>query len=85
LVLADIPTFRELWRDAALFAGPRGSIEFTARIARLTADPDLRERLSEAARRRAAQFKLSRQAQAFAELYGSLPSRNRSQLLSGVS
>jgi glycosyltransferase involved in cell wall biosynthesis len=85
LVLADIPTFRELWRDAALFAGPRGSIEFTACIARLTADPGLRERLSEAARRRAAQFTLSRQAQAFAELYGSLPSRNRSQLLSGVS
>lgn len=53
LVLSDIPTFRELWEGAALFADPRDAGGFAAAIARLEASPDLRAALGEAARARA--------------------------------
>ncbi len=49
LVLADIPTFRELWEGAALFVGATDAAGFAAAIARLADDPALRRQLAVAA------------------------------------
>ncbi|MCW3796583.1 glycosyltransferase family 4 protein [Sphingomonas sp. BN140010] len=54
LVLSSIPTFHELWTDAALFAD--SPHEIAAAVDRLAADPVERRRLGESARRRAARF-----------------------------
>lgn len=69
LVLADIPTFREIWDGAALFAAPREPQEFAGLINRLAEDGDLRARLGGAAQRRALGLTRARQAEAMASLY----------------
>ena len=61
LVLADIPSLRELWNGAALYAEPRDPAAFARAIDQLAADSDQRTRLGAAARRRAARFGLARQ------------------------
>jgi phosphatidylinositol alpha-mannosyltransferase len=53
LVLSDIPTFREIWGDAALFVPPHDPPAARAAINRLIADPELRLLLAEGARCRA--------------------------------
>ena len=75
LVLSDIPTFRELWGGAALFAPARDAAGFVAAIERCLAEPALRRRLSNAARRRAAGYTGERMAAAMAGHYGSLRAR----------
>ena len=49
LVLADIPTFRELWQGAALFVPPGDADGFADAIATLAGDARLRRRLALAA------------------------------------
>lgn len=46
LVLADIPTFRELWEGAALFVPATDAAGFAAAIARLAHDAALRRQLA---------------------------------------
>jgi glycosyltransferase involved in cell wall biosynthesis len=58
LVLADIPTFRELWEGAALFAATDSPAAFARHFDALAAEPDLAARLGEAARRRAGRYSL---------------------------
>ncbi|MDB5623990.1 MAG: hypothetical protein JWR39_2553 [Devosia sp.] len=72
LVLADIPTYRELWDGVALFAGPHDPDGFAARINQLAADPDLRAELAAAAQERAQRFSVGAQAAAMADLYRNL-------------
>lgn len=55
LVLADMPTFRELWDGAALFVEPSAD-QIAATVDLLAATPDERERLGQAARERAARY-----------------------------
>jgi glycosyltransferase involved in cell wall biosynthesis len=45
LVLSDIPTYRELWEGAALFAKPDSPASFSQAINRLIAEPELRREL----------------------------------------
>jgi glycosyltransferase involved in cell wall biosynthesis len=59
LVLADIPTFRELWHGAAVFVPPRDASAWTKAISDLMAAPDQRAALGEAAHRRAMRYSLS--------------------------
>lgn len=61
LVLADIPTFRELWEGAALFASATDAAAFAAAIARLAEDAALRGQLSAQAARIAHRFTPARQ------------------------
>jgi len=76
LVLSDIPTYRELWDEAALFAAPGDARAFAARINQLARDPRLRARMAQAARHRAARFSLDAQARAMAALFaGALQER----------
>lgn len=69
LVLADIPTYRELWQDAALFFDPRDAQSLARAVNTVSLDDRLRAELSAAARRRAEIYSLERQARRFARLY----------------
>ena len=69
LVLSDIPTHRELWRDAALFVDARDADGFAAAICRLLGDREYRGMLSDAARRRAARYTPARMAEAMTSVY----------------
>jgi glycosyltransferase involved in cell wall biosynthesis len=70
LVLSDIPTYRELWDGAALFADPRDPRSFADAINRLIAEPDLRAALSRHARDVSRLFTLERQVEAMGRIYG---------------
>lgn len=69
LVLGDIPSLREIWRDAAIFVPPREP----AAIARVTneviANAPLRHELGQRARRRADEFSAERMAKGYRETY----------------
>jgi len=69
LVLADIPTFRELWQDAAMFVVPGDVDALRSALAWLAADSDACVALQRAARRRARRYDLGRMATSYAELY----------------
>ncbi len=69
LVLADIPSFRELWHDAAFFADPRCGAGFGAALDRLAGNDNERRRLGEAARARSADFAPARQRDGVLEAY----------------
>lgn len=64
LLLADIPTYRELWDQAALFADPRDAGAFAAALDALAADPERAVRLGQAARERAGRYTFRAQADA---------------------
>ncbi|WP_126979252.1 glycosyltransferase family 4 protein [Frigidibacter oleivorans] len=72
LLLADIPTFRELWDEAALFFPPGDAEALTDAANRIAADPGLQRRLGEAARDRARRFLPEAQARAMIDLYARL-------------
>ncbi|HEU0257151.1 MAG TPA: glycosyltransferase family 1 protein [Microbacteriaceae bacterium] len=61
VVVSDIPIFREIGGDAALYAEPGDAAAFAARI-RLLRDPAVRAGLIEAGRKRAADFSWDRSA-----------------------
>jgi glycogen synthase len=56
LVLSDIPSFRENWTGAALLIPPNDRSLWSRTLQRLVEDSELRLRLSELARKRAALF-----------------------------
>ncbi len=69
LVLADIPTFRELWTGAALFVPPRDPAAWASTLDTLMADPARRHALGEAARTRAASYTQAAMVHATAALH----------------
>lgn len=69
LVLADIPTFRELWDGAALFVPPREPAAYARAIAALADDPGHRAALARSARRRAREFTPERQVEGVLACY----------------
>ena len=75
LVLSDIDTLRELWKNAALFVPPRDPQAYADAIARIRADAALRTHLSEAARLRAVRYTPQAQAGAMAAIYAGLLAR----------
>jgi glycosyltransferase involved in cell wall biosynthesis len=78
LVLSDIPTFRELWNDVAIFVKPRDEEGFTRAIAGLVGDDFERAVLGRAARERAARFTPEAMAAQMASIYrGLLPAVRR--------
>ncbi|WP_429225487.1 glycosyltransferase family 4 protein [Inquilinus ginsengisoli] len=72
LVLSDIPTFRELWADAAVFVPPRDETAIAAALDRVLRDRGLRDHLGESARRRAARYTIAAMADRMAGLYRDL-------------
>lgn len=69
LVLSDIPTYRELWDGAALFAPPNSPSHFIEAVNKLARDPKLRREMGARAQRRAEHFTPQRQADAMHTLY----------------
>ncbi|MET0250737.1 MAG: glycosyltransferase family 4 protein [Novosphingobium sp.] len=69
LVLSDIPTFRELWEEAAIFVPAEDAAGFAAAISDCIADPQRRTALGEAARHRAQRYTAQRMAQQTAAHY----------------
>lgn len=69
LVLADIPTYRELWADAALFVEPSNGEAYAAALNGLFSNRDRCRALADRARKRAAEFTLSRQGSAMRAVY----------------
>jgi glycosyltransferase involved in cell wall biosynthesis len=81
LVLADIPTLRELWNGAAWFVDPRDSSAVRDALQTLIAHDSQRRSLSERARQRAREFRVERMGEAYRSLYEkvlhpSLPERS---------
>jgi glycosyltransferase involved in cell wall biosynthesis len=72
LVLSDIPTFRELWSDVALFVDPTDDHALHCALATLCSDDGERARLQLAARQRAQRYSLTQTANAYRTLYRGL-------------
>jgi glycosyltransferase involved in cell wall biosynthesis len=69
LVLADIPTYRELWDGAALFAGPDDVPAFAEALNRLASDDAMRHEFSARARHRSRRYTVDAQVDAMHSLY----------------
>lgn len=72
LVLSDIPTYRELWSDAALFFDPRDERALADAVDRLAGDPELLAEMASQAFLRSRRFSRAAQASAMNRLYGTL-------------
>ncbi|HEU0099857.1 MAG TPA: glycosyltransferase family 4 protein [Allosphingosinicella sp.] len=72
LVLSDIPTFRELWDEVAIFVDPRDEDGFARAIGDLAGDDFERAVLGRAARERAARYTPDAMAAQMANIYRSL-------------
>lgn len=72
LILSDIPTFRELWDEVAMFVPPRDERGFTRAIANLVGDDFERAVMGRAARERAALYTPDAMAAQMAAIYRSL-------------
>lgn len=72
LVLADIPTLRELWIGAAAFFDCHDSRHLRAVIDELIAHPERREHLVAAARERASRYRIESSAAEYMSLYREL-------------
>jgi glycosyltransferase involved in cell wall biosynthesis len=69
LVLGDIPSLREIWQDAALFAPTCEPDAIAAALAMLITDAPLRQHMGQRARSRALEFSPRRTARAYLALY----------------
>jgi glycosyltransferase involved in cell wall biosynthesis len=72
LVLSDLPSFRELWDDAALFVDPRDRIAIRTALRSVCRDDDLRARLQSKARTRARRYSQRAMVDAYLRLYGEM-------------
>lgn len=72
LVLADIPTFRELWDGAAVFFPPRDDVAAAEAIAAVLDDTSRREAMGLQARERAGRYGVGRMADAVRALYAAV-------------
>jgi glycosyltransferase involved in cell wall biosynthesis len=72
LVLSDIPSLRELWHDAALFAPPDDDGALAAALTSLMTDAPLRATLARRAQRRARRYSSERMVRRYLDLYRAL-------------
>jgi glycosyltransferase involved in cell wall biosynthesis len=76
LLLSDIPTYREIWADAAEYFDPRSQWDLTEKLNRLAARPNLRAEMGKRAAKRADEYRPRKQAHTMAQLYRSLAIRS---------
>ncbi|WEX10221.1 glycosyltransferase family 4 protein [Chelativorans sp. AA-79] len=72
LVLSDIPTYRELWSNAAIFFDPKDADALAHAVSRLASDSGLRAEMGAKALARSRRFTPDVQASRMAELYRQL-------------
>lgn len=78
LVLSDIPSFRELWEDAAIFVAPDDAAAYAAEIERIVTDVPLRLSLGRQAAARARRYTPAAMAAGMAAVYDQLlPARRQ--------
>jgi glycogen(starch) synthase len=70
LVLGDIPSLRETWRNRAVFVPPGDPEALEDALVRLIDDPDRRASLAAGARTRALQLTPERMVESYLEAYG---------------
>jgi glycosyltransferase involved in cell wall biosynthesis len=82
LILSDIPTFRELWDNAALFVPPGDDEALAQTITRLAQDRHERDRLGRRAQETAKAYSLEAMSMKTLDVYRSLvgPKRNTSSV-----
>jgi len=78
LVLADIPSLRELWSGAALFANPHDASAWASALSAVAENAALRQHLQHRARRRARRYSLGAMTGAYLELYRDAMRQHRS-------
>ena len=69
LVLGDIPSLREIWRDAAMFVPPREADAIARTVNEVIANDSLRHELGKRARARGAAYSVDRMADAYRTAY----------------
>jgi glycogen synthase len=69
LVLGDIPSLREIWRDAAVFVPPRDPEQIARVTNEIIGNDRFRHELGQRARKRAAEFTVARMAAGYRETY----------------
>jgi glycosyltransferase involved in cell wall biosynthesis len=69
LILSDIPTFRELWSGAAVFAEPRNARQLADALQSVCRDVPRRTELQRAARLRAARYSAAAMVDGYCEAY----------------
>ena len=84
LVLSDIPTFRELWDDAATFVDPRDEDGIARALSRLLADPAEHERLGRAGQERAGRYTVTAMVDGVEKAYRDVLSRRRAKLMTAA-
>jgi glycogen synthase len=72
LVLGDIPSQREIWRDTAVFVPPNDATALRNALQQLIADAPRRRELAERAHMRALEFTTLRMASSYLALYSEL-------------
>jgi glycosyltransferase involved in cell wall biosynthesis len=72
LVLSDVPTFRELWHDAAVFVPPDAPEALAAELQALLDSPERTATLGAAAQARACRYTLHAMAEGMLGVYGVL-------------
>jgi glycosyltransferase involved in cell wall biosynthesis len=77
LVLGDITTLREVWRDAAVYAAPDDDAALAEALRLLIDRPDIRADLASRGRARAAAFNADRMADGYLGAYRRLLRRQR--------
>ena len=77
LILADIPTFRELWHGAAVLLNPRDAHAWEAELQRLIHDDEARIALAQEARARASNFSREAMCASYHDLYHHLSGNKR--------
>ena len=70
VAVANIPTYRELWRDAVLYFDPRDPRTLREALSRLAGDPALRQAMGDRALAASRRYTPSRQAEAMLAIYG---------------
>lgn len=79
LVLSNIPTFRELWRDCALFVEPQDPVGLAHAINRLGESEAERRRLGDLAARRSLLYSLDAQIEGLLSVYAATATRRSGQ------
>lgn len=72
LVLGDIPSLREVWRDAALFVPPEDENALAETLENLMTDNTLREEYAKRAKKRASNFTRQKMAKNYLAAYSEL-------------
>jgi glycogen(starch) synthase len=77
LVIGDIPSLREIWRDAAVFVPPRDPAAIARMVNEIIANDSFRRELGQRAQKRAEAFTVDRMAYGYKETYGNLAAQQR--------